>query len=198
MSESMKTKSALKEYRTYLSSFCYYLALINLIGDRVERGELTGGEFLADALDNADFYREKFLAARQVLGLPADSSALEAFTGSFSFFGFALKEGRFEGNPDKVEPILDRICDFQNQIPTPQEALKYEVAVYAYMCAKGAKNLFVEYCGGGKEERKRSGILNSIKGFLEGAKHILRKLQEIFDRAEISDSTDDWDCIPEK
>lgn len=134
-----------EHYRVMLSSFSYYLALIILIAERLERRELTGAEYLREALYYADYYKEEYLKARKELGLYGDDSALKAFKEPFSFLGFSVRDGRFFGDPEAVEKILDKNCNFKCKVPSEDEALRLEISTYAYMSAKGAKNLFVRY-----------------------------------------------------
>ena len=176
----------LAHYRAMVSSFMYYIALINLITDRLERGELTGSEFLQEALYYADYYQNQFLDARDKVGLPCDESALEVFKGSFAFLGFSLREGKFYGDPKQIESVCDHSCVFAGNAPTQEEALKYEVATLAYMNAIGAKNLFARFQQEALEKENMQKELRKKAGT-----GLWARIKKIFGKAEREDEVDE-------
>lgn len=177
----------LVHYRTMVSSLMYYIALINLIADRVERGELTNPEFLQEALYYAEYYQNQFLEARRQIGLPCDESALTVFRESFAFLGFSLREGRFYGDPGQIEDVCGRSCTFAGNFPTREEALKYEVATLAYMNAIGAKKLFVKFQ---QEAWEADDLQEGVKKKKRIGAGLWKRLRGIFEKAESEDGED--------
>lgn len=143
MKETSVVAKRVIQYRTAVCTFAYYLALVSLIGERVERGELTDKTALTDALDSACRYKMKFFSARKILGLKTDEkSALAAFQEDFFFNGFRITGGKLDGDMECVEKVVGKWVIGTDKIPTEEEAVRYEVSIFAMMLAGGSQAVF--------------------------------------------------------
>lgn len=179
MKENNASAEKISQYQKAVCTFAYYLALISLIGERVENGSLTDKAALTDALEWAGKYKLKFLASRKALGLSSDEkSALVAFKEDFFFNGFRIIGGKFEGDRDCVDAIAGK-WDLGKAIPTEDEAIRYEVGVFCLMLAGGSQAVFtalkedeeeraIEYVPKTKNNRKKTGFVTKIKSFFSG------------------------------
>jgi len=129
------------DYRAAVCTLSYYLALISLIGERVENGELTDKAALDDALHWASLYKEKFFSARRELGLCADEKAMVAFEEDFLFNGFGIVGGKFSGDMAIVDQIASK-WDVGEKVPTEDAAVRYEVSVFCTMLSGGSQMVF--------------------------------------------------------
>lgn len=169
----MDISKLIREYRSVTSALCYYLSLTALIAKRIERGQSIDMEYLYDTLQQAEVYYGKFLSARDRLHLPTDSKALSAFTETFLFDGFSLKEGQIEGEPALVESICSKWMHTWNAAPTEEEALRFEIATYCIMSSGGTQTVFISLLQNHTYGAKKP-ILNNKK-----AGSILQKIRSI-------------------
>lgn len=197
MKENSASAEKISQYQSAVCTFAYYLALISLIGERVESGSLTDKTALTDALEWAEKYKLKFLASRKALGLSVDEkSAMVAFEEDFFFNGFRIIGGRFEGDKGCVDAIAGK-WDLGKSIPTEDEAVRYEVGVFCLMLAGGSQAVFtalkedeeecvMEQIPHENKKSKKTGFFTKIKSFFSG-RNEPPKIRKVWDSAWVEE-----------
>lgn len=138
----------IREYRDSVCILSYDLALLALMAERVERGELTTAEVAETIVTEIETDKRHFLRARAALGLDAGREALAAFTEDHFFDGFSVQESRFEGDRQKAGKICEEWVREMTVPPSEEQATRYEYGTFILMLSGSAQMVFCRLAAG--------------------------------------------------
>jgi len=148
-------------YRDSVCILSYDLALLALMAKRVEQNELTDAKYAEAVLAEIESDKNRFLDAREALGLDAGQDALAAFTEDHFFDGFSVQGSKFEGDRQSADRVCREWIKDMPTSPSEEEATRYEYGTYILMLSGSAQMVFPKMAA---DRGKRSKFSERVSG----------------------------------
>lgn len=129
MNANTKSNTKYQNYKMWLQTFLFFYTEYLEIQDTLTTGGIVDPAFIKKITESMKRSKHELLEEKKRLGLPEKLGFLQ----DISFQGFAIKNGRFEGEFENVAPI---VSPWFNEFNTPEGFYKYEVASYVLALCK--------------------------------------------------------------